>query len=271
MFKNTDVQKFYNHKFDFSKQYKEDYGDWLMAFDKAVSKRATNDCFVAISSGYDSGVILHRLSQSVERFKAYTICYNENKEVLDQRLKEIKDYQIVELSEEAWEKYYPFVSNLMPGSKSMAGTIGTALIFELAKNEGRTVFFSGQGGDEILSDYALWPECTTFKGTYPKDLFEWENFKEGKNRVYINLNEELAKLYGIEVKYPLLDVDLVQEFLWLRPELKNKNYKAPLFEYLTLNNIPFEKGCKRGFSPSNKEVAYRHWSLEWPPKIIFYK
>jgi asparagine synthetase B (glutamine-hydrolysing) len=133
--------------------------------------------------------------------------------------------------------------------------MGVAYTFETAAKEGRTICISGQGGDETISDYALYPGQSTFKGVWPEDLYEWNNFREGMNREYLNEIEEIAEIYGIEVRYPYLDVDLVQEYLWLTPELKNKNYKAPLFEYLTLNNVPFEKNVKRGFNPIDKEKA----------------
>jgi hypothetical protein len=61
--------------------------------------------------------------------------------------------------------------------------------------------------------------------------------------------EYIAGAYGIETRYPYLDKQLVQEFLWLTPELKNKVYKAPLDFYMTSQKYPFEKGVKRGFSP----------------------
>ena len=57
----------------------------------------------------------------------------------------------------------------------------------------------------------------------------------------------MAGCYGIETRYPYLDRDLVQEFLWLTPELKNKHYKAPIHEYFKRNGYPFEKGVKKGF------------------------
>ena len=61
--------------------------------------------------------------------------------------------------------------------------------------------------------------------------------------------EMVSGSHGIEGRYPFLDKYLVQEFLWLTPELKNKNYKSVLFEYLTKNNYPFENKIKRGFNP----------------------
>ena len=101
-----------------------------------------------------------------------------------------------------------------------------------------------------MSDYALFPRQSTFKGKYPEKLYEWPNFRNNMQREYLNELDELANLYGIEVRYPFLDVNLVQEFLWLSAELKNRNYKAPLFEYLTRNQVPFDKNVKKGFRPA---------------------
>ena len=70
---------------------------------------------------------------------------------------------------------------------------------------------------------------------------------------YLNELEDIANVYGIEIRYPYLDVDLVQEFLWLKVELKNIYYKSPLREYLLRNNVPFEENVKRGFRPIKKK------------------
>jgi asparagine synthetase B (glutamine-hydrolysing) len=259
MFKNKELQEFYEHKFDFSNQHKEDYGDWLRAFDNAVKKRAVDGCFMGLSSGYDSGALADKLNKLGVKFKTYTIYHNENKDVLDARLKGVGDHQIAEMSDELWKKYYSFLNGKI-NDKAMAdhASMAVAFTFETAKNEGKTIFLASQGGDEIISDYALYPGQSTFKGVYPKDLYEWKNFREGMNREYLNEIEEIAELYGIEVRYPYLDIDLVQEFLWLSQDLKNRNYKAPLFEYLTLNNVPFEKNVKRGFNPISREAAERN-------------
>jgi hypothetical protein len=40
----------------------------------------------------------------------------------------------------------------------------------------------------------------------------------------------------------------VQAFLSLAPELKNRNYKAPLFEYLWRECYPFERNVKIGWA-----------------------
>jgi hypothetical protein len=58
----------------------------------------------------------------------------------------------------------------------------------------------------------------------------------------------VAGSHGIETRYPLLDKDVVQEFLWLSPQLKNAHCKAPLHEYLTRNVFPNLYNKKIGLS-----------------------
>ena len=53
--------------------------------------------------------------------------------------------------------------------------------------------------------------------------------------------------YGIETRYPFLDRDLVQEFLWLDVSLKNSSYKSAVESYLKKNNYPYDKNVKLGF------------------------
>lgn len=53
--------------------------------------------------------------------------------------------------------------------------------------------------------------------------------------------EHTAGAYGIEGRYPFLDKYVVQEFLWITSELKNSLYKAPIDNYLSSNNFPYEK------------------------------
>lgn len=253
MWKNEELNEFYQHEFDFGNQHKDTYDDWLKAFENAVKKRAVDGCFMGLSSGYDSGALSYELIKQGIEFKAWTMFNNENKEVLEERLKYIPNYSISVMNEDLWQGYYDFLKGkINEVAMKDKASMGVAYTFETAKSEGRTICISGQGGDEIISDYALYPMQSTFKGKFPEKLYEWENFKEGMNREYLNELEEIAQLYGIEIRYPFLDVDLVQEFLWLTPELKNKYYKAPLREYLTQNHVPFEPNKKRGFNPIKK-------------------
>ena len=91
---------------------------------------------------------------------------------------------------------------------------------------------------------------SSFGGKFPTDLdgfFPWHSFYDGTQVQYLNKEEYVAGSFGIETRYPFLDKQLVQEFLWLTPELKNKSYKAPLQHYLSKNDFPFEDGKKTGF------------------------
>ena len=67
------------------------------------------------------------------------------------------------------------------------------------------------------------------------------------NESFIAKEEYTASLFGIETRYPFLDKYLVQEFLWLHPNLKNSKYKSALHEYLSNNNFPFAQE-KIGFN-----------------------
>ena len=107
---------------------------------------------------------------------------------------------------------------------------------------------SGQGADEIMSDYSPWPGQSELKGTFPQDLRLWRNFNYSCQESYLMKEEYIAGAFGIENRYPYLDAGVVQEFLWLSADAKNRHYKAPLREYLLRNNFPFEEGVKRGFT-----------------------
>lgn len=253
MWKNKELQEFYTHEFDFKNQHKDTYDDWIRAFESSVKKRAVDGCFIGLSSGYDSGALTKELTKLGIKFKAFTMFNNENKKVLDERLKYIENYQISVMDEDLWQGYYDFLKGkINPLAMKDSASMGVAYTFESARGEGRTICISGQGGDEIISDYALFPKQSTFKGKFPDDLYEWANFRGHMQLEYLNELEDIASLYGITIRYPFLDIDLVQEFLWLKPELKNKNYKAPLREYLILNKVPFDENVKKGFRPIAK-------------------
>jgi len=250
---NKELSEFYAHEFDFNNQNMDNYDDWLRAFENAIKKRAVDGCFIGLSSGYDSGAITKELVKQGVDFKAYTIFNNEDESIIKKRLEYIKDYTIAEMPKYVWQEYYDFLKGKIneTAMKDIA-SMGVAFMFDTATKEGKKICISGQGGDELYSDYALFPKQSTFNGKYPEELYEWPNFREGMQREYLNELEEIAALYDVEVRYPMLDIDLVQEFLWLKPELKNRNYKAPIFEYLTKNNVPFNKGVKKGFRPIAK-------------------
>ena len=64
--------------------------------------------------------------------------------------------------------------------------------------------------------------------------------------------ESITGGFGIEGRYPFLDRKVVQEYLNLVPELKNKEFKAPITNFLEANNYPIKTGdpekTKKGFN-----------------------
>jgi asparagine synthetase B (glutamine-hydrolysing) len=246
------------YDFDFT-QHKDSYNDWLVAFSKAVSKRGKDRCFIGLSSGYDSGAIQNELRKQNIKHKSFAVGRNENEEIM---LKRKPDETII-LSDIEKDRLRGFLLGNMENFKYTVryngietnmtimddpASIGLAAICEKAQKEKRKVYLSGQGADEIMSDYKLFPDQNEIQ-EFPDELSPWYNFYGGCQESYIAKEEHVAGTFNIETRYPFLDKDVVQEFLWLKPGLKNKHYKAPLYKYLTINNVPFEKNIKRGFTP----------------------
>jgi asparagine synthetase B (glutamine-hydrolysing) len=134
------------------------------------------------------------------------------------------------------------------------GGIGCSYICSLAKQQNEKIYLSGSGADEIFSDYGFngvkYFSHSTIGGHFPDDLqsvFPWKNFFGNSQRAYLMKEEHVAGAYGIEGRYPFLDKYVVQEFLWLTSELKNREYKSPLDNYLVTNKFPYEKNQKTGF------------------------
>ena len=130
------------------------------------------------------------------------------------------------------------------------------MICEDAKKTGAKIYLSGQGADEIFSDYSTQePLHGTIRGNYSGVREKWVNFDRGFQRNFLSKEERIPGAWGIEARYPFLDRFVVQEFLWLNDELKNCEYKQCLAQRLRMNNFPFVKNEKCGFNPlKNLEV-----------------
>lgn len=238
-------------------QHKHSYDDWIFAFEKAVKKRAAPNCFIGLSSGYDTGAIACALLKLGADFKAYIIEACEDLNTLKQRMKLLKNYEFIPRSESLREEQdwinknveeFRYKLKTKKRLRDDSASLGLSKIARLAHAEGRKVYLSGQGADEIIADYALFPYQSTFKGKFPEKLYLWENFYEGAQYSYLGKEEYVVGSHSIESRYPFLDKDVVQEFLWLTPKLKNDYYKAPIREYLKRNNFPFAEGVKIGLN-----------------------
>tara|TARA_B100000212_G_C27384449_1_gene538572 strand:- start:2857 stop:4188 length:1332 start_codon:yes stop_codon:yes gene_type:complete len=257
------VNRFINHNFNLD-QYKDSFDDWDIAFKHAVAKRTTSNkgIFIGLSSGLDSGGIACELLNQKKPFNTYSVKAAEDIEILRQRHSTIPNAKFLEVTPKEYSEEVRFLSEksedfLNPSRATRPegyrviedkGSIGTGIICSHAQKDGCKIYLSGQGADEIMSDYGengVGQPFSSLKGIFPEDLssvFPWENFFNGVQEEFIYKDEVVGGTYGIECRYPFLDKFLVQEFLNLSAKIKNSNYKSPLRNYLMKNHFPFNEG-----------------------------
>lgn len=272
---------FYNsyNIYDFDlKQFKDNYDDWINSFRKSIIKRVSNtnkNIFIGLSSGYDSGLIHSELIKTNTKCFTYTLIGSENDYIINQRILSNSDNIKSKIQSKNDDLYInshnwikkttePFLYTIRSGSSNYNefntllindyGSNNFATICKMAIQDKCVICLSGTGADEIISDYGFNNvkiyNHSTFGGYFPEDLksiFPWPSFYESTMESYIAKEEYVGGSFGIEMRYPFLDREVVQEFLWLKQELKNKEYKAPIDYYFNKFNIPYEKGIKRGF------------------------
>jgi len=267
------INKISIYNFDLN-QHKNNFDDWNKAFENAIIKRTKNNKFyLGLSSGYDSGAICFVLNKYHIKYHTYTIIGSENKNIIEKRLNiNNSTNNIYNLGNHDKMNHLNYISNNCDeftkkikifnkkkkrySVKKDKGSVGCSYISDIANKNNYKINISGQGADEILSDYGFngkkIKSHSCFGGKFPEDLnkiFPWSSVFGGIGECLLMKEELIAGSYGIENRYPFLDKNVVQEFLWLSHELKNKNYKAPLHNYLTINNYPFQKNKKIGFDP----------------------
>jgi asparagine synthetase B (glutamine-hydrolysing) len=260
-------------------QFSQSFSDWSERFVEAVRRRATHGAhapLVCLSSGYDSGAITQALNLLELPYHTFSIRAGENESILAARVRKNQKFCLSHtelpgltkaasrrISQVIASEVEPFVySHADSGTLRLSlsedqGALGAFAIGELARRAGMKVSISGCGADEIISDYGdlgrkIYPH-SEFGGLFPADLskgfFPWKKFYGDTQRSYLFKEEIILGHHGIEGRYPFLDRDLVQAFLNLDPELKNREYKAPIANFLREHNYPFEPKKKRGFSP----------------------
>ena len=243
------------------KQEKTNYDDWAKSFEEAIHKRTedvAHKIFIGLSSGYDSGAIACALNKQNRSFHAFTIQASEDIKTLNARQQQLDQHEIIKLSyldfleaRAAIDYCEPFETDGY-NLKHDAAAVGLSHICARASKNNCKIYISGQGADEIIGDYGwngqkYMENHSQFGGIFPKDLanvFPYKNFFGGTQLKWINKEEYVAGSFGIETRFPFLDKNLVQEFLWLSTNLKNKSYKAPIQKYLFDNNYPFVENVK---------------------------
>ncbi len=272
------------------KQYKANFDDYNLALEKAIIKRiSTNkDILVNMSSGYDTGTICCVLNKLGIKYNTSTILGIENYDIIYKRNSVNKPFiskfdTILSLKQNEASYYKNILVNKSENfiyntfdrftqqynfSLDVHNDLASLGLMKIYTNIPKNIkiVLSGSGADEIMSDYTIngysSSKNTCFMGKFPSNLATifsknildkdcvWKNFYHGTQEVYLAKEESTTGSFGLEGRYPFLDTQVVQEFLWLDCELKNSKYKAPLSNYLTINNYPFIEE-KKGFNPFN--------------------
>ena len=266
--------------FDFSHQNILDFKRWNKAFQKSILKRtknSTHQCFVPLSAGHDSGIFAAEMIEQKIPFHVYSNPYNEDESILEKRFKILQEhhieYDVLEPSEKEFKEMNDFLlkncekflllntdseyQNFSdPDFRNIPGYIAFGIICKKAREDGNLICLSGQGGDEIYSDYFspnTSSKMSELKGNWYNITKPWKNFHSGWNRVFLGGTERIAGLFGIESRYPLLDFDVVQEFINLDPNLKSKLYKSCITNRLIELNFPYHLK-KQGFQGINPKL-----------------
>ena len=273
--------------YDFDlKQHKTSFDDWNKSFENSILKRTSgvkHKIFIGLSGGYDSGLISCVLNKLNIDYTAYSILGSEDLNLIKNRHKLLTDGYILDLTQEDFLSQHEFLKkdseeyllNIDTGEKSQLnksqlnklkkislqkvssdnGAIGMSYICSLAKPKNQLIYLSGSGADEIISDYGFNKvkhyTHSTIGGYFPNNLesvFPWKNFFGNTQRAYLMKEEIVSGTWGIEGRYPFLDKQVVQEFLWLLNDIKNSNYKSVIHNYLVQNNYPFVIKEKIGFN-----------------------
>lgn len=261
-------------KFDFGHPVIDSFEPWNAAFAEAIQKRTRSTrhhCFVSLSAGHDSGIIAAELLRQKVPFAAYVAPFKEDPDVLRRRLALLGEAGVpVELIEPTAEEFermrallhaeceaFSLVSTESsfrnfadPDFRNNPGFIVSGIIHEKARAANRLISLSGQGGDEIYSDYYNEhsnSRMSELRGDWSRATRPWSNFNQGWNRALIGGGERVAGAFGVETRYPLLDPAVAQAFLSLTPKLKGMWYKSPLTNRLRELGFPHHMR-KQGFA-----------------------
>lgn len=281
---NFKIINSYQHTIMNLNQYKDNYDDWNKAFEEAVLKRIPeNDInyMVPISSGHDSGCIACVLNKYNKNPILYSIDGGEDRNIVKNRLSKVKNNKLFFFDNKMFFENFKFLIqngdfifyqavSRNSEKKSKKGeywymiardgaAIGLNSIIQNCKelNPNFKVLLSGDGADEIYFHNSMAQGkkygCGFQPDFFPEnlnDIYPWYNLYKGSMRRFIDKTEFVGGVNGIESRYPFLDKKLFQEFLNLKPELKNKYYKGPIEQYLKINNYPLRKdNFKLGMNP----------------------
>ena len=261
------IEKISIYNFDLN-QYKTTYDDFHLSLENAILKRYPENSVpvISLSSGNDSGVIACCLNKYNKKSLYISIPKNEEYNIILKRQEILGEshilLELIDEEKELWKtylyencerfywdwSYHPKMQGYIVNGFDMGSMLGKCKIIETSKkqNSNIKVLFSGIGADEVMANnsfYSLgWGNVDYFPNDL-SDVFPWANFFNGTMENYLKGDEYVGGSFGYETRYPFCDKNMIQEFLWLSPELKNtykgSNYKPALSSYLDKENFPY--------------------------------
>ena len=256
-------------------QHKDSYDDFYNALENAILKRYPENLkpLISLSSGNDSGVIACCLNKHNKEALYISFPKNENMDVILERKKILGDSHILlTIEQDEKDKWFQYLSrscepfnwdwsynpnvNAIVNGFNMSSMLGKCKMIDVTKQIDSCirVLYSGVGADEVMAHNNYYSCGYGNVNVFPEDLnelFPWPNFFEGSMKNYLKGDEYVGGSFGYETRYPFCDKDLVQEFLWLEPHLKNdfngSNYKPALTSYLEKEGFPYHLN-KHGFN-----------------------
>jgi len=251
--KDNSVKKYSIKKWDLT-QNVTNHNRVFDALEKSVKARFDSESIATLSSGYDSGVIACALSNMGHENFSLSFANTEDKKILADRLKIHKGRilpeqgQLIERERRDIESLY-----LQEEIFTEAGE-AIARVCKYMNKIGKSNILSGNGGDEMYSDYGYHGKQldthSLFGGHFPAVLdviWPWHEYQHRQSQLVSRI-DLLAGYFGVQHKEPLLDVELVQAWLNTTQDLKNKMYKNWMYEYMQEHNYPILIDTKIGFA-----------------------
>jgi len=256
---------------DWHGEDKTSYDDFFGAIDRAVAKRLEGPdvpVYIPMSGGIDSGVVVAAALESGNRdWETWTMFGCEDLEVIDGRRKWLRENGIRSVVYEPDEldlclgrrEYFRDVEDeAYVGSEeseyhSIFGDFGSYGAYLLARRANKPIAISGQGGDEVFANMQ-------YSKPFQFGRSPWGNMTDGWMRNFLALVDRTGGALGQESRFPLLDFNVVQEFIWLAAGLKNRSYKQPLVAYLKRCEFPMTtKKTLYSFLRGDRESSMEVW------------
>jgi hypothetical protein len=247
------------------KQYRTNWDRVYETHEHVTRMNHQTKSLYMLSSGMDSGVIDCALNNlDIEHHVCHVITeIEEDNAVLNERLR-LNDKKNVHMiratlnsENPARNPYFEYLNRrdgFLPGRNGLIFLDSHNLIYnKICKPLGLYSVVQGQGGDNLFADHGYRGKrsrpSSLFGGVFPANLEEVWSEVVGVGQSVRESLDVLWGIQGMDVSYPLLDVDLTQEFLDTSRELKNSRYKNWLAQYMEDSKYPYSnlKGGWGGF------------------------